>query len=540
MTKMIMRAWRSLRAACTGLNARMLTVRMLAAGILAGAVLAAPLLASPVQAADCAVARGGEARLGTVRYVTPSGWLPPETLAAIAADYAGCRRDVPAVEAVIAAVNRAYTDVGADLAFADFAGTDGDTILIELVEIRYEAIDVEGATTTRPDYVRARAGAAAGDLVDLPALQQRLERLPQTDDIRVAADLRPGAARGTSRLVLRVDEPPPVRRVITLDNTGSPDSGRAVLSGGVTIASLTGLRDPLSVFGAVSEGKAQASIGYARPVGGDGARLSFGVSFERTRTLRAAPPLDDLISEALFASVGYTRPLRLTDSATDSLALSLALAVDRSDLAGIALSDLRSIEASVGSSHLRRFPGRGLVTLTQSLRFGRVDDRLTPARYNYVRHTGALSGVVLMGSDWTLGGELRWQFADGPLPTFARIASTGTSGVRGYQALGISDDETMVLRSELRRNPVAWGNTGLTASPFLHADIGRGSSFGAGNARVRGPVRKSVGAGVDLRRALRGGQTLVGSLVISVPLTDAAPRVTKGSPEVIAVVSVEF
>lgn len=507
---------------------------------LACTVLAGPVLASPSFAADCTFARGGEARLGVVRYVTASGWLSSETLTVIASEHAACRRDVPSVEAVIEAINRAYTGVGADLAFADFAGTDGETILIELVEIRYGAIDVEGAATTRPDYVRARAGVSAGELVDLPALQQRLERLPNTDDIRVEADLRPGAEPGTSRLVLRVEEPPPIRRVIALDNTGSKDSGRAVLSGGFSIASLTGLRDPLSVFGSVSEGKAQASVGYSRPVGVDGARLSFGVSVEHTKTLRAAPPLDDLRTRALFASVGYTRPLRLTATATDSLSVSLALAADRSDLAGIDLSDLRTLEASVGSTHLRRFPGRGLLTLSQSLRFGQVDDRLTPTRYSYVRHTGTLSGVILLGADWTLGGDLRWQFADGPLPTFARVSVAGSGGVRGYRALGTSDDESMILRTELRRNPFLWGSTGLTFSPYLHADVGRGTSFGAGNARVRGPLRKSVGAGMDLRRSMGAGRTLVGGVAISVPLTDVGALVRKGRPEVVAVLSLEF
>lgn len=507
---------------------------------LGAAVSWASLWGSPALAADCAQARAGAPSLGEVRYTTASGWLAPETLAAIATDHANCVRDVPAVEAVIEAINRAYAQAGADLAFAGFAGTEGDTILIELVEIRYGAVEVTDAPTTRADYVTGRSGAVVGELVDLQKLQERLERLPTTDDIRVEADLQPGTEPGTSQLILRVTEPPAVRRIIGIDNRGSPDSGRTTASGVVSIASLTGLRDPLTMSLAASEGTVQAVLGYTRPVGTDGARLSFGLSGERTRAVRAAPPVNALKTQALFGSLGFTQPLRITPEATDTLALALSLSKDTGTLSGVDLFDLSTVELSLGSTHLRQFPGRGLITLSQSLKFGQVDDRVTPADYSYVRHNGALSGVALMGPNWTLGGELRWQIADRALPSFARFSVGGIAGVRGYRSLGVTDDSGILLRSELRRNPFAWAETGLTLSPFIHADLGRGTSYAAGNRKVRGDLRRAVGIGLDMRRPLTADRSLVGSLVVSIPLDDAGTRVRRHEPEVTASLSIEF
>ncbi len=497
-------------------------------------------VAAPAMAADCAQARAGTKSLGQVRFTTPSGWLEPATLAEIANAHAICQRDVASVETVIEAVNAAYAAAGADLAFADFAGTDGDVVLIELVEIRYGTVTVADAPTTRADYVTARSGVAVGDLVDLSTLQDNLERLPTTDDIRVEADLQPGVAPGTSDLTLRVTEPPAVRRIIGIDNRGSPDSGRTTLSGVLGIASLTGLRDPLTLSLSASEGTTQGVFGYTRPVGTSGARLSFGLSAEQTRAVLAAPPVNALKTQALFASLGYSQPLRITQTAVDTLALSLSVSQDRGTLAGVTLFDLNTVELSLGSTHLRQFAGRGLITLSQGLKFGQVDDSVTPADFSYIRHTGALSGVALMGPNWTLGGELRWQIADRALPTFARFSVGGIAGVRGYRVLGTTDDEGVLLRSELRRNPFALAETGLTISPFIHADLGRGTSFGAGNRRIRGDLRRSVGVGVDMRRPLTADRSLVGSLVVSIPLDDAGTRVRRHDPEVIAALSIEF
>lgn len=289
-----------------------------------------------------------------------------------------------------------------------------------------------------------------------------------------------------------------------------------------------------------SEGTTQAVLGYSRPVGADGARLSFGLSGERTRALRAAPPANSLRTEALFASVGYGQPLRITQDATDTLVLSVSLSKDRGTLSGVALFDLSTVELSLGSTHLRQFAGRGLITLSQSLKLGQVDDRVTPAGYSYVRHTGAASGIALMGPDWTLGGELRWQIADRALPSFARFSVGGSAGVRGYRALGATDDAGVLLRSELRRNPFARGEGGLTLSPFIHADLGRGSSYGAGNRRIRGDLRRAIGAGVDLRRPYGGDRSLSGVIAISIPLDDAGLRVRRHKPEVTASLSIEF
>lgn len=514
--------------------------KALQAALLAALSAAALNIAGPAMAADCVQARAGTARLGDVRFTTASGWLQPATLAAIASDHATCQRDVASVETVIEAVNAAYAAVGADLAFADFAGTDGDVVLIELVEIRYGTVTVADAPTTRDDYITARSGVAVGDLVDLQTLQDNLERLPTTDDIRVEADLQPGAAPGTSDLILRVTEPPAVRRILGVDNRGSPDSGRATVSGVLSIASLTGLRDPLTLSLTASEGTTQGVFGYTRPIGTSGARLSFGLSAEQTRALRAAPPLDALKTQALFGSVGYAQPLRISQTAVDTLALSVSVSQDRGTLSGVGLFDLTTLELSVGSTHLRQIPGRGLVTLSQGLKFGQVDDRVTPADFSYLRHTGALSGVALMGANWTLGAELRWQIADRALPTFARFSVGGIAGVRGYRVLGTTDDEGVLLRSELRRNPFALAETGMTLSPFFHADLGRGTSFGAGNRRIRGDLRRSVGVGIDMRHPLTGDRSLVGSIVVSVPLDDAGTRVRRHDPEVIAALSIEF
>lgn len=497
------------------------------------AALALAFAASAAQAADCPPARGGTP-LGLVRFSTQSAILPQATLEGIAAAHAGCLRDVPSVEAVIEAVNAAYAAAGAELAFAEFDGTPGGRVAIALVEIRYDRVEVEGAQRTRPEHVRARAGAAPGDLADLRRLRARLARLPETDGLRVEADLRPGAAPQTTTLVLRVDEPPALRANLGLDTTGAVDSGILRATAGVTITSLTGLADPLALTLARSRGSLQAGLSYARALGAEGTRLTLGASVERSEALFAAPPATGLVSTTAQVTLGLSQPLGAEGN--DTLTAAITLAHDGARLAGITLSDTRTLEVALGSAHLRRGEGWAL-GLTQTLRWGRVDDRVTPARSSYLRHDGTLFGLVALGPDWSLGGELRWQYASAPLPAFAQFSATGRSGVRGYGRVGATSDAGVLARLELRRSPFAAG--AVTLSPFGFVDAGRG--YGRGPAGwVAGPVRASVGLGLDLSAQLGQGRSLTGSIVAAVPLVDALPRVRAGRPELVATLAIGF
>ena len=502
-------------------------------------MLAAALAAAlPVHAAaDCAPARGGAA-LGRVDFTGPSAILPPEELDAIAARFAGCRRAPASVEAVIDAVNAAYAARGADLAFADFAGTADRTVRIALIEVRYDAVEVEGAARINPDFLRARAGASPGALADIRALEARLARMPETDGLRVEADLRPGARPGTTTLVLRVEEPPRLRAVIGADTTGAVDSGQARLTGAVTVPSLTGLADPLTLSGSLSEGSRQVALAYARPLGAEGARLSFGLSYEATEAIFAPPPGNALTTTGVQATAGLAWPLRASDAGSDSLTAALTVAFDASALAGVAVSDTVAVEIALGASHLRRFPGRGVIGLSHALRAGTVDDRATPAGYTYLRFEGTAFALAALAGDWTLGAEARWQYATGPVPTFAQFSATGRSGVRGYGRVAASTDAGALLRGEVRRAPVEAGG-GLRLSPFGFADAGLGASHG-GAGLVAGPLRAAVGLGLDAAYDLGRGRTLAGSLVAAMPLADAPPRLRAGEVQIVASVSLGF
>lgn len=500
--------------------------RMALAG---GALLALSATQVGAQVADCPAPARGQDRLGTVRVTTTSSYLPQAQVQAILAAHAACARVPESVEALIGSLNAAYAAIGAELAYADFAGLDGSTVLVELVEIRFGRVTVEGNANTRDSYVLNRAGAVTGELADIARLRDRLGRLPETDDIRVEANLAPGTATGTTDLTLRVDEPAQYRGFFTLDTTGNPDSGELRTSIGGTIASLTGVRDPLSVSLSASAGTRQIALSYSRPVLDTGARLSFGLSHERSRSVNAAPPLNQLTTQATVANIGLSLPLRVTEDAVDRLSFGVAYARDRSDLAGVAISNLTTWELAVGSSHLRRFPGKGAWGITQTLRLGQVRDHITGLRDSYFKADATAFALRALGPDWTLVGEIRAQYASRALPPYAQFTATGRAGVRGYAKVSASDDAGFLAKAELRRNAYALGDTGVQISPFGFADIGRGASHGAGGL-TWGPLRASVGLGVDLASQRPDGTGWSANFTLAMPLRDAAPRVRSGRP----------
>jgi hemolysin activation/secretion protein len=494
------------------------------AALIVAALCAFAVPPAKAQSAQCAApARGGE-RLGQVRVLGGSAYLPDAQVQAIAAAHAPCARTPESVEALLSALNAAYAVIGAELAYADFAGLDGTTVLVELVEIRFGRVRVDGATHTRESYIRDRAAAAPGDLADIARLRDRLGRLPETDDIRVEANLTPGAETGTTDLTLQVDEPPQYRGFFSLDNTGNPDSGTLRASIGASIASLTGLRDPLALSLSASAGTRQIALSYSRPILDNGARVSISANHERSRLVNAVPPLDQLRTQATVVALGLSVPLRANEAEVDRVNATLTVAMDSSELAGLATTDLSTIEIALGTSHLRRFPGVGAWGITQQVRLGQVRDHLLGTRESYVRLDGTAFALRALGSDWTLGSELRWQWASRALPPYAQFSATGRAGVRGYVQVSASDDVGWLARAEMRRNAFALGESGVQISPFGFVDAGRGASHGAGGLGW-GPLRASVGLGVDASRLSPDGTGWTANLTVALPLRDALPRV---------------
>jgi len=494
--------------------------------VVAGLLLACGLSgAAQAQDADgtalCPSPRAGEALLEGIRFDgAPSGYLSAAALQSISVRVRSCPvgRTDPGI--IAAAVNALYDQVPAPLALARPRGIQGNQVVLELTEITYGAVKVQGNDTTDSAYVIARSGARTGGLANLYELDRRLSAFPEIEDIRVDAALDPGAAVGTSDLTLSVTEPPRISSTVLADNYGSPFAGRARVTGNVVVRSLTGRRDPLSLGATLSEGARSVSLAYATPIGADGARLNSFASFERSKIVNGSPALIGQTSQTLTAGMIFSfAPLRADESGVDIFSLGVSGTDDQSTLGGVRLLDQRGGEVSLSYRGVKRIPGKAILSADLELAFGRYHEAILNTRTRYVRLGFSLSAAILLSENANLISTLSGQVANATLPSARRLSVAGPTGVRGYDAAFApgSGDSGFVWRTEVARStPMRAGV--IDNYPYMFFDVGQSRTHAARpNALLAG-----AGAGLRSTWQMDARRTLNADVWIGTPLRSSA------------------
>ncbi|SOH94853.1 Hemolysin activation/secretion protein [Monaibacterium marinum] len=469
-----------------------------------------------------------------------SGYLSPDVLSEIVVQgRTTCPATVAGLTAIAEEINAAYDAVGARLAFAQPITLNGTVGGVELVEITYGQVIVTPTADTDPDYILRRAGARAGDLADLEALQARLATFPETEDIRVTAELDPGAAEGTTDLALSVEEPEPWVYGLTLSNDGAPEVGEWRAGASITRTSLTGLRDPLTMSVRGGQGNRSLSLGYSRPVGDDGTRISGGLSVERNAFVNATAPIDDLVNRTQTLTLGVSHPLRAGDEGSDILEAGLVVTRERSDLLGVSITEQDVAELSLGSSHVWRVAGESVTALSHRIGFARLDDGVVGATDDIIRWSGTALHARLLNEDWSLTGQFNWQFSNGPVAAAQRFSVAGAQAVRGYPASESGSDAGYSLRVELSRDiPLT---DGPDLSGFAFIDAGRSWDRVTGGGSVANDPLYSAGFGVVIGVPLAAdGPRMDMRITAAIPLRETATFTDNGDVELLVAAGVSF
>lgn len=176
------------------------------------------------------------------------------------------------------------------------------TVRIRLVEGRVGFLSVEGNRYTRDSYFRSRIRLKEGDLVRLNTLEEDLFRVNSTNDVKVRAELKPGAAGGTTDVIVKAQEPDNYRVSLFTDNAGGRTVGEERIGLTLQAMSLFGFRDTLTLGGLLAHGTESGHVSYDLPVTSAGTRL--GLSHEYSRIQITSGPYEPLNVEGDSYNLG--------------------------------------------------------------------------------------------------------------------------------------------------------------------------------------------------------------------------------------------
>jgi hemolysin activation/secretion protein len=263
------------------------------------------------QAAD-----GGQ-RIFISRIVTDrSDILADEELRAIVSPFEGKEVSIRELFAAVEKINDLYRNKGYLTARAILPPqkVEGGTIRIRLVEGRVGMISVEGNRHTWDWFFTSRLHFKEGDLVRLKTVEEDIFYFNATNDVKMRAEVKPGATTGTTDLILKAQEPDNYRVSLFMDNAGGRTVGQERIGLILQDISLFRMRDSLTLGTTLADGTTSGHASYNVPVTPMGTRL--GLSFDYNHIRITSGAFESLNIEGDSSCVGLTlgQPLMVRSS----------------------------------------------------------------------------------------------------------------------------------------------------------------------------------------------------------------------------------
>ncbi|MDT9599365.1 ShlB/FhaC/HecB family hemolysin secretion/activation protein [Sphingosinicella rhizophila] len=357
-----------------------------------------------------------------------------------------------------------YNDRGYFLAQAYLPAQDASdgAVTIAVIEGRYGKIDLRNGTNLSERVARNRLrGLDSNEIVATSPLERRLLLLSDVPGVRVKSTLSPGAAIGTSDLVVDLE---PGRRVtgnIEADNAGNRYTGAYRLGGTVNINNPTGLGDLVSLrLLASTGGLAYGRAAYQAPVGN--ATLGLAYTHMRYELGREFEGLDahgtaDIVS--IFASYPLIR-----SRGANLYALASAEAKqleDRIDLvSGRSNKESRALSLGFSGDLRDSVLGGGWNSVSANLTFGDLDiespaeraiDALTArSQGGFAKLQFTAARLQTLVGPLSLYGAVRGQLAFDNLDSSEKMELGGAYGVRAYPEGEAYGDQGYIATLEAR------------------------------------------------------------------------------------------
>ncbi|MPL65723.1 Heme/hemopexin transporter protein HuxB [bioreactor metagenome] len=348
-------------------------------------------------------------------------------------------------------------------------------VRIQLVEGRLGELQLSGNQYTRNMFVFDRLNLAKGSLVRLDSLEQQLTHFNMTNDLRLRAELKPGAEFGTTDIVLIAEEPENEQFFLFSDNAGSKNTGRYRYGFSWTNRSLTGNRDIISLTPVWSEGTFAGSFSYSAPVNNKG-RLE--ISYNRNRIDILSGPYAGLNIEGYSSDLGlsynWNQDVRAGFKTEHSFQLNAKDSETLFDGSKLFDTDVKTF--GYGYT-LQANSSKKAVYVRHDITRGYADSvgqKQNLIKYNLssVRQQALADGVT---QTLRLSGQLT---PDKNLPTVEQFSLGGMSSVRGYEEGLLLGDKGYFLSAEWSK-PLSEKSTG-----FIFIDHGGAFPYKGNNESI--------------------------------------------------------
>ena len=219
----------------------------------------------------------------TVRSIRLEGnrFILDDELMPLTESYIGKEVTFDELKKLVEAINQVYRTKGyySSQAYIPPQDINDGALTIKVLEGIIGKVSIEGNHFFRDWYIRSRLEQKPGEILNIPDLEDSLNRITRQEAIRAKAILSPGANTGETDIQLNIQEKQPWQISPTYDTQGRPFIG--IHRGGVEISNnnVMGIGDRFSARWLGATGTQIVSSTYNVPIHKSGTELGFLYSF---------------------------------------------------------------------------------------------------------------------------------------------------------------------------------------------------------------------------------------------------------------------
>lgn len=392
--------------------------------------------------------------------------IATQELQALLEPLAGQSLTLAELQAGLARITQRYRALGYPFAYAYLPPqtVDAGLVRVAVLEGRIGQVRIENASRQRLAVVAAPlARLQAADLLRADALESSLLLLGDVSGLRARATLQPGAAPGTSDLLVAVEETPMASGALGVDNFGNRYTGAWRASGSLQLNGALGLGEQIQLQALVSdEDLYNYRLGYQMPAGPWNTRIGASVSrldyaldqeFGRLDAYGTAAVASLYAIQPWVRSRGVNLNARLQydrKRLADYIGLYGSEEHRRSQLVTLALDG--NWQDSLGGRAVSQW---SIAWMQGQLRLGsetqqRRDALAARSAGSFQVVSANLARWQALSGPWSLQGRVNGQWANRNLDSSEKMSLGGAYGVRAYPQGEASGDHGLLATLELR------------------------------------------------------------------------------------------
>ena len=393
--------------------------------------------------------------------------IDSQTLSTLVKPYENKELGINALKEVASVITKYYRDHGYFVARAYIpAQTMEDGIIeIAVIEGSYGNFEMKNSSHVKTSEVQGFMDQLkSGQKVSTMSLERQMLLINDLSGAQVTnAEVSPGQAVGTSDFRITVSPTNKYSGYAVVDNYGSRYTGEERLSAGVSVNSLTGVGDTLTLSGLVSNTRdlKNGRLSYDRPLGYSG--LKGGMSASITDYTLSEIANYDASGQTNTYSAYISYPVLKTKAHTTSLEFDIdhKEMKDTSGTTGATDLSRKKIDAmsiklnDTQSTSLANHPGQLSTSLALTgghlyLDKAVAGDEALNSKGTYTKATLTLNHNQYLTPSFNLQTTLKAQKSFGKnLDSSEDISVGGSNGVRAYEDSELSGDQGYALSLEL-------------------------------------------------------------------------------------------